>query len=260
MTSSFLVYFYQVVTSGAMAGSSEQFLDQLVNMVVADCSGEDKELGMAAMTALFSMVKETQLLPLFNNPAFTDMVKAGLTHDSTFSRQSMLEILGRALPRLLINLEKPNTTSGSFPSTVDALVSPVKHMLCWFAIVAVIPLCMHPFMRGPLVFMPLSPFVACMMIGLSQRYRQHVRDFVMDLVKKFLESCEDGDDCVSAAAYLALDNLLDLGNPPLMTSQVADFLETSEQVRGGQSMLSTGPPSVEGALDEPYLIADHVLS
>ena len=98
-------------------------LDQIVNAVVLDCSGEDKELGMAGMTALFAVVKDTQLLPLFTNTAFTDLIKTSLGSDSSFVRQSMLEVLGRTLPRLMINMEKPNTTSGTFPSTIDALVS-----------------------------------------------------------------------------------------------------------------------------------------
>jgi len=98
-------------------------LDILVNVVVLEYSGENKDLGMAAMTALLAIVKDTQLLPLFSNTAFTDLLKNSLASESNLVRQSTLEVCGRILPRLISNLERPTTLSGTFPSTVDALVS-----------------------------------------------------------------------------------------------------------------------------------------
>ena len=62
-------------------------------------------------------------MPLFRNPAFVAPLKTALAHpDSPFLRQSVTEVLGRALPRLVKVFELPNVTSGTFPSVVDALV------------------------------------------------------------------------------------------------------------------------------------------
>lgn len=96
-----------------------------------------------------------------------------------------------------------------------------------------------------------------------QRYRQHVRDLIIDLVKAFLDCYEDGDDAVSAAAYLALDNILDLGNPRLMASQVADFLGTSDQVRWWVSHLHQPLPCLPyqgGGEEGVYRVTCVVLS
>ena len=53
---------------------------------------------------------------------------------------------------------------------------------------------------------------------------------MIDMVKKLFECCEDGDDAVSAASYLSLDAVLDLGRPCLLNSFVADFMGTTNQV------------------------------
>jgi hypothetical protein len=98
-------------------------LERVLPVVCLDLANEDRELGLLALTSLFALVKDPQLVPLFREPPFVDALKMALTHpDSVLLRQTVAETVGRALPRLMQRLEMPTAMSGTFPSMVDAQV------------------------------------------------------------------------------------------------------------------------------------------
>jgi hypothetical protein len=65
----------QVVASGCLTAVSEKVLEQILPTVALDFGGEDNESGLAALGALFAVVKDTQLVPLFHNASITDPLK-----------------------------------------------------------------------------------------------------------------------------------------------------------------------------------------